>query len=91
MTKLLTPSLLLSVIIGMSAAADAPQIKPYPLDTCIVSGEKLGAMGKAVIITREGQEIKLCCKGCIKDFDKDPATFLAKIAAAEKAATDAKK
>ena len=59
--------------------------KPYPLEKCIVSDEKLGEMGKPFVFTHEGQEIKLCCKSCQKDFTKDPAKYLKKLAAAEKA------
>lgn len=68
------------------AAAETTKPKPYPLATCIVSGDKLGSMGDAVVVVRDGREIKFCCKGCIKDFDKDPAKFIAKIAEAEQAA-----
>lgn len=53
-----------------------PTVKPYPLDTCIVSGEKLGDMGKPVVFEYQGQEIKLCCKSCRKKFDKDPAKLI---------------
>ena len=53
-----------------------PAAKPYPLDTCIVSGEKLGEMGKPVVFEYQGQEVKLCCKSCRKKFDKDSAKFL---------------
>jgi len=61
--------------------ADAsPPAKPYSLNTCVVSGEKLGSMGKPVSFVHEGQEIKLCCAECRKDFDKEPAKFLAKLA-----------
>ena len=49
---------------------------PYPLDTCIVSENKLDSMGKPVRIVHEGQEIKFCCKPCIKKFKKDPAKYL---------------
>lgn len=55
------------------------EVKPYEPDTCIVSDEKLGDMGKPVVFVHEGQEIKLCCKGCRKDFDKDPAKYLKKL------------
>jgi YHS domain-containing protein len=59
--------------------------KPYPLKTCIVSGEKLGGdMGDPYVFTYQGQEFKLCCKDCKKDFDKEPAKFTKKLAAAEK-------
>ena len=54
-------------------------VKPYPLDTCIVSDEKLDSMGKPYVFTHEGQEIKMCCKGCEKDFKKDTAKYLKKL------------
>lgn len=63
------------------AGADAKAAaKPYPLDVCIVSGEKLGSMGKPYVMVHQGQEIKLCCDGCKPDFEKEPAKFLAKLA-----------
>lgn len=55
------------------------KVKPYKPDTCIVSDEKLGEMGKPVSFEYKGQEIKLCCKDCRKDFDKDPAKYLKKL------------
>lgn len=58
--------------------------KPYPLDTCIVSDEKLGGMGKPFTFVYKDQEIKLCCKSCKKDFDKDPEKFLKKLAGGKK-------
>lgn len=64
------------------AGADAKTAaKLYPLDVCIVSGEKLGSMGAPVVYVHEGQEVKLCCKSCLPDFKKEPAKFLAKLAA----------
>jgi YHS domain-containing protein len=61
--------------------------KPYPLDKCIVSDEKLGADAnmKPFVFVHEGQEIKLCCKSCKKDFTKDPAKYLKKLDGAAKA------
>jgi len=58
--------------------------KPDLLTTCPVSGDKLGEMGKPYIFVYQGQEIKLCCSGCKKDFDKTPAKYVAKIRAADK-------
>jgi YHS domain-containing protein len=60
-----------------SAAATPP--KPDKLTTCPVSGEKLGEMAPPYVFTYQGQEVKLCCSGCKKDFDKDPAKYLKKI------------
>jgi hypothetical protein len=62
---------------GGSAAAGG---KAYPLDVCLVSGEKLGSMGEPVVFQHEGQEVKLCCKSCKPDFEKEPAKFIAKLA-----------
>ena len=62
----------------------AAKPKPDLLTTCPVSGEKLGEMGKPYIFVYQGQEIKLCCSGCKKDFDNAPAKFVAKIRAADK-------
>ena len=68
---------------GAAEGADAKP-KPYPLTTCIVSGEKLdGDMGKPYVFTCQGREIKLCCKSCLKDFNKEPAKYLKKIEEAE--------
>ena len=69
------------------AAAAKPDLKPYPLSKCIVSGDKLGGdMGKPFVFAYQDREIKLCCKSCQKDFDKDAAEFTKKIDAAAKEA-----
>jgi YHS domain-containing protein len=57
--------------------------KPYTLKTCVVSGEKLGEMGKPVVYVHEGREFKFCCKDCVKDFKKDPAKYVKKLEQAE--------
>ncbi len=54
--------------------------KPYPLDHCVVSGEKLGSMGEAHVFVYEGQQIKQCCDNCEPKFRKDPEKYLKKIA-----------
>ena len=55
--------------------------KAYPLTTCLVTGEKLDADPdmKPYSFVHEGQEIKLCCKSCLKKFDKSPETYLKKL------------
>jgi len=58
---------------------------PDQLKTCPVSGEKLGGdMGDAFVFTYKGQEVKLCCKSCKKDFDKNPDKYIKLIRAADK-------
>ncbi len=79
---------LLSAILGLTLClnACARDAKAYPLQTCVVSGEKLGEMGTPVKVISDGTEVQLCCKSCIKDFDKEPAKFvkMVKDAAAKK-------
>ena len=79
-----------TMLVGLTfsgVAADpktAAQAKPYPLKTCIVSGEKFGGdMGDPYVFTYEGREVKLCCKGCLDDFKKDAAKYVKKMEAAE--------
>ena len=62
--------------------------KAYPLDTCVISGEKLGEHGKPYVFEHEGHEIRLCCKACLKDFKKDPKKYLDQIDAAAAKAAD---
>ncbi|MBI3834990.1 MAG: hypothetical protein HY287_11730 [Planctomycetes bacterium] len=69
----------------LDKAAIAEQGKKYPLDTCVVSGEKFsGEMGEPKEVVLAGRLIKLCCNQCKKDLEKSPATFLAKVDAAQK-------
>jgi hypothetical protein len=89
--KTLTTTAVLSGLLATSALAadaavssDTKSAKPYPLNTCVVSGEKLGGdMGKPYVFVEQGQEVKLCCKSCLKDFKKDPAKYLKQIAEAK--------
>lgn len=71
--------ILLAALASITAVAVESAAKPYPLDKCIVSDEKLGVEGKPVVFVHEGQEIKLCCQDCRKDFDANPAKYLAKL------------
>jgi hypothetical protein len=64
--------------------AAAKKVKPYKAETCLVSDEKLGDMGEPYVLIRKGQEIKLCCKGCLKEFNKDQAAYLKKLQTASK-------
>lgn len=67
-------------LLFLTFAAAAPAAdKPYQLKTCLVSGNALGSMGKVVVKSYQGQEIKFCCKPCVKKFDANPAKYLAKL------------
>ena len=65
-----------------SAPAGVP--KDYPLKKCVVSDEKLGEHGKPVKVTSEGTDVWLCCKSCLKDFNKEPAKFVKMVKDAKK-------
>lgn len=60
----------------------AQQNPLYRLQTCVVSGEKLGEMGEPTDIVHGNRLVRFCCKGCVGMFKKDPAKHLAKIDAA---------
>jgi YHS domain-containing protein len=75
---------------GLAADKKDQKLKPYPLKICIISGDKLGEMGDPFVYAYEGREIKFCCKGCVKDFKKDPAKYIKKIDEAEAKAKKAK-
>jgi len=51
----------------------------YPLDTCVVSGGKLGAMGDPVEYVFADRLVRFCCGGCIKTFEKEPLKYTARI------------
>ena len=70
------------------ATQAAASAESYPLTTCVVSGDKLGEMGDSVhyVYKQPGKPdrmIQFCCKDCIKDFEKEPAKYLAVLDAAE--------
>lgn len=52
---------------------------PYPLDTCPITGKKLGSMGDPVAKLYDGREVRFCCPACPPKFEKDQAASLAKI------------
>ncbi|MBD3237160.1 MAG: hypothetical protein GF330_10675 [Candidatus Eisenbacteria bacterium] len=54
----------------------------YPIDTCIVSGQKLGSMGPPVNLLYRNRLVRLCCEGCRNAFEAEPAGFIAKLNAA---------
>ncbi|HWW03309.1 MAG TPA: TRASH domain-containing protein [Candidatus Acidoferrum sp.] len=72
------------------AADKKDKLKPYTLETCVVSGDKLGEMGKPFVYEYKDREIKFCCKNCVKDFNKEPAKYIRKIEEAETKAKAAK-
>ncbi len=78
--------LAVAAAVGLSVVGCAPETSTeaaiaYPLDTFIVSDEKIGEDPdmEPYTFVYEGQEITLCCKGCLKTFNKEPEKYLAKL------------
>jgi YHS domain-containing protein len=60
----------------------AQQLPFYPLKACVVSGEKLGDMGKPVDLIYRNRLVRFCCASCKPEFEKDVARYVAKLDAA---------
>jgi YHS domain-containing protein len=83
-------SLCAAALTAAAADTNSVKLKPYTLKNCVVSGDKLGEMGDPYVYAYKGREIKFCCKGCLKDFDKDPAKYIKLIDEGEAKAKKAK-
>ncbi len=78
--KVMTVSALLVLAVGFSARGQtAAEIEAYPIDFCIVTGQKLGSMGPIVDHMHEGRLVRFCCTGCLAAFRRDPARYLAEL------------
>ena len=78
-------ALSMAFTVSTARAAGTPEISPaYPLKKCPISDEKLGEHGKPVKVTSDGTDLWLCCKSCIKDFNKEPAKYVKMVADAQK-------
>jgi len=76
-----TISILTAVLLGSTfaiAESSTPKGVPkdYPLTKCPVSDDLLGEHGKVVkATTPDGTDVYLCCRDCMKDFNKDPEKY----------------
>lgn len=61
----------------------AAQRANYPVEICVVSGQKLGGMGEPVDYVVGNRLVRFCCGSCPAAFFKDPAKYLAKLDAAK--------
>ncbi len=62
-----------------TGAAKEIKSDPYPLDTCPVTGKKLGAMGDPIVKVYDGREVRFCCPMCPKKFEADKEGYWKKI------------
>lgn len=73
-----TPMIMLTSLL-FAGTALAGSVKPYTKDTCIVTDNKLGSMGTPVTKIYDDQEVKFCCKPCVRKFEKNPQKYLQKL------------
>lgn len=79
-TLILLATLLLSLgLVSCAGTSTTSGAKPYPLKVCLVTGNDLESMGGPVSTVYNGQEIKFCCKPCLKKFEANPAKYLSKL------------
>lgn len=92
--KTTLPALLATALIGFTIVACASpesaqtsstalpfvaKTKPYPLTTCVVTDNDLDSMGGEIVKVYDGQQIKFCCKPCVKKFEANKPKYLAKL------------
>ncbi len=46
---------------------------------CLVSGKRLGSMGSPIKVNVKGQDVFVCCKGCVAPLQQNPDKYLAKL------------
>lgn len=70
---------ILSSVVTGATAVPSSDPAAYPLDTCIVSEERLGEHGDPVVKKYDGREIRFCCAMCVGDFEESSASYLQKL------------
>ena len=82
-----TPALVHAADTNSPGSSTNAVVKPYPLDYCLVSGDKIGGdMGKPIVMVYKGQEMKFCCSDCPPKFKKNPEKYMKMLDEAEKKA-----
>lgn len=74
----ITRVILSALVLGIAGCGSGPtaaskpsaQADGYPLDFCVVTGNKLGSMGEPFVVKYQGKTVKFCCSSCLKDFNK---------------------
>lgn len=78
-----TPAATMEATPAKVAKKAAPKPKPYPLETCLVTGDDLDDMDDRVSTVHEGQVFEFCCKPCLKKFHKNPGKYVKALAEAK--------
>ncbi|MBL9143445.1 MAG: hypothetical protein JNM99_07145 [Verrucomicrobiaceae bacterium] len=76
---MLSRIILVAVLGFIASGCNKAPAKPYPLDTCPISGKKLNDHGEPYVFSRNGQEVKLCCEACLEEFDANADKLLKEI------------
>jgi YHS domain-containing protein len=63
----------------LDEALIASQSAHYPLETCVISGKKLGSMGDPVKLVLDGMLVELCCPNCTKKATEGAAAMTQKV------------
>lgn len=72
-----TPS---SYLAKLDRAMIEDQLPHYPLEICVVSGEKLGGeMGEPANYLYGNRLVRFCCMSCSTGFEKEPTRYVAKL------------
>jgi nitrous oxide reductase accessory protein NosL len=79
-TSVLVGLLFALALAGCSKEKQTAEAKPYPLDTCLVCGMKFAEMEKPYVFVYQGQQIKVCDESEKAIFEKDPGTYMKKLA-----------
>jgi YHS domain-containing protein len=66
----------------LDAAVIAAQKPTYPLNTCVVTGDSLGSVGKPVDYVFGNRLVRFSRNDCIATFNKNPGKYLVMIDAA---------
>ena len=75
-------------LVLIASAAFADNI-PVPA-VCVVSGDRFADHNHPpIMVTAQGKTIAVCCKGCERKFQKDPAKYIQLYEAAIKAPASA--
>jgi YHS domain-containing protein len=74
MKTLILAMLIAILAVGYVLAEET--VTPKPQTTCPVMG---GKIDKTVFADHGGKMVYFCCKGCIPEFQKDPAKYIKKL------------
>ncbi len=74
--KMLNLVLTIALLVIGCAHGKAGLVESRPQTTCPVMG---GKINKEVYADYEDKRVHFCCKGCIAEFQKDPAKYIKKL------------